>query len=114
MKEKKLHYRAKYKKYIGEIPYNYHIHHINENHNDDRLINLIAIPATLHGKYHFHKNSIGELKVKEVVEYGNYYVSQVTEYYNVYNEIQKIQENMLCEIFNKNRGLYYNILNGYL
>lgn len=30
----------------------FHVHHINHNHEDDRIENLVLLPSILHQKYH--------------------------------------------------------------
>jgi len=45
----KTYYRYLVEQYIGfKLPAGYTIHHLNENHEDNRLENLCVIPTKLH------------------------------------------------------------------
>lgn len=35
-----------------KIPSDFHVHHINHDHSDNRIENLVAIPGDLHMSYH--------------------------------------------------------------
>ena len=46
-------YRKKFKRYYGlEFGKDYQIHHIDLNHNNNDINNLMIIPKELHEKYH--------------------------------------------------------------
>lgn len=48
-----MRYRDYFKKYYGiEFSKKYEIHHIDLNHNNDDITNLMLIPKDLHEKYH--------------------------------------------------------------
>lgn len=53
-------YRLKYKRYYG-IDFNsdYVIHHIDLNHNNNDIDNLILLPKELHERYHFYLSFFG-------------------------------------------------------
>jgi hypothetical protein len=46
-------YRLKYKRYYGvEFDSNYDVHHIDGNHENNKISNLLLLPKDLHQKYH--------------------------------------------------------------
>ena len=53
---KRLH-RAVWEKAHGPIPKGSHIHHINEQRDDNRLANLECIPARAHKEHHGKANA---------------------------------------------------------
>ncbi len=47
-------YRRKYKKHYGiDFSRKYDIHHIDLNHENDDIGNLVLLPKKLHSRYHF-------------------------------------------------------------
>jgi hypothetical protein len=60
-------YRLKYKRYYGiEFNSDYAIHHIDFNHNNNDISNLLLLPKDLHNRYHQLVNELGG-----VDEHGN-------------------------------------------
>lgn len=51
-KKGKLSHREIYKQKVGPIPFGWHIHHINGLKGDNRISNLIAVPAHFHAWIH--------------------------------------------------------------
>jgi hypothetical protein len=47
-----LWHRVVYKNKIGPIPKNWVVHHINFNKQDNRAVNLIAMPVRCHNQFH--------------------------------------------------------------
>lgn len=47
-----MNYRKLYKENIGKIPKNWDIHHIDFNHDNNDLNNLIAVPKIIHTIIH--------------------------------------------------------------
>ena len=45
---KTINYRKLYERNIGQIPDKWEIHHIDFNHNNNTLENLIAVPSMVH------------------------------------------------------------------
>ena len=45
---KKINYRKLYEKNVSKIPKNWEIHHIDFNHNNNKIDNLIAVPSLVH------------------------------------------------------------------
>jgi len=43
-----INYRKLYEKNIGSIPDKWEVHHIDFNHNNNNLNNLIAVPSMVH------------------------------------------------------------------
>lgn len=59
-------YREKYKRYYGiEFGKEYDIHHIDLNHNNNDIDNLVLLPKELHCKYHFYLNAVMKIKGEE-------------------------------------------------
>ena len=56
-------YREKYKRYYGiEFGRDYEIHHIDLNHDNNDIDNLVLLPKELHRKYHFYLNDVRKIK----------------------------------------------------
>lgn len=58
-------YKTKFKKYYG-VEYNskkYDIHHIDLNHNNNDIDNLMLLPKELHQRYHFYRNNINTKEI---------------------------------------------------
>ena len=56
-------YREKYKRYYGiEFGKDYEIHHIDLNHDNNDIDNLVLLPKELHRKYHFYLNAVRKIK----------------------------------------------------
>ena len=54
-------YRKYYENYYGvKIPKGYEIHHIDLNHENNDINNLVSLPRKLHRKLHFYINAINE------------------------------------------------------
>jgi hypothetical protein len=53
-----MNYRKFYQEQIGKKydSSEFDIHHINGNHDDNDLLNLVALPKRLHRQYHYYKN----------------------------------------------------------
>ena len=57
-----MNYRKFYQEQVGK-EYDssiFDIHHINGNHNDNRLVNMVALPRKLHRQYHYYKGAKNE------------------------------------------------------
>ena len=53
-------YRLKYKRYYNiDFDDTYDVHHIDFNHNNNDIDNLILLPKALHSKYHFCLGILG-------------------------------------------------------
>lgn len=88
-------YRKIYENKTGlKIPSNWHIHHIDGNKKNNRLNNLVALPKSLHCKYHSHINSIQEIKKYKLNLSMNYKV-----HYNSLNESIESVSNILEIIY---------------
>ena len=54
-------YRKYYENYYDvKIPKGYEIHHIDLNHENNDINNLVSLPRKLHRKLHFYINAINE------------------------------------------------------
>ena len=49
---KTINYRKLYEQNIGQIPDNWEVHHIDFNHKNNSLDNLIAVPSMVHMVIH--------------------------------------------------------------
>jgi hypothetical protein len=95
-------YREVYKSYYDiEFDDDYEIHHIDLNHKNDDIKNLMLLPKEIHQKYHLalselpiENGSINIItQIKSVVEQGNgfnsYMLAAVERFVNIYSECQK-------------------------
>ena len=71
-------YRAMFKRYYGiEFSNKYEVHHIDLNHENNDINNLMLLPRELHHRYHFYLNATnyGEVETyKRTIDvriYGN-------------------------------------------
>ena len=48
----KFNYRKLYENKVGKIPENYEIHHLDFNHDNNNIKNLIAVPTMVHMVIH--------------------------------------------------------------
>lgn len=82
-------YRKKYKRYYGiEFSKNYVIHHIDLNHENNDIDNLLLMPMELHSKYHYYVSLLSELHFSLLI-YGS--ISQHQYYsYQVLSEFMEI------------------------
>ena len=54
-----MQYRTMFKKYYGiNFSEDYDVHHIDLNHSNDDIENLMLIPKELHHKYHKYMNAV--------------------------------------------------------
>lgn len=52
-------YRLKYKRYYGiDFSNDYEIHHIDLDHGNNAIENLLLLPKKLHRQYHFYLNAL--------------------------------------------------------
>ena len=93
-------YRRKFEKYYGiKIPKGYDIHHIDLNHENNDISNLLLLPRELHSQYHnaLYDCRFGDIKlVTKIIgsiEPGymcNPYIKGiVNRFVDVYTECQK-------------------------
>lgn len=62
-------YRLKYKKYYNiDFSNNYEIHHIDLNHNNNDIENLLLLPKKLHRKYHYYINCLYPFKENNILK----------------------------------------------
>lgn len=87
-------YRTKYKRYFDiDFGHNFAIHHIDFNHSNNDINNLLLLPVELHAKYHLIINalSIDPVKTKSdgfidfrlsnrlVTDYGFNFVDDIAD-----------------------------------
>lgn len=95
-----MNYRKKFKEYYNiELSSEYDIHHINLNHNDDDISNLMILPKKLHQEYH---NALADYSMFEngfitvilgftdgAGTYNDNAIKTIKKFYEVYLECQK-------------------------
>ena len=93
--EKLKDYRKKYKRYFGiDFGKEYAIHHIDGDHSNNDINNLLLLPSKLHSKYHFQK-SIIEAQALPTRITGNachsqsYYLACLEDFLNTLVECNK-------------------------
>ena len=93
MKDKN--YRKKYKRHYNiDFDSSYAIHHIDGNHENNDINNLVLLPAKLHSKYHFQKQIIDAQKIPTMIS-GNsassetYYLNCIEEFIETLKECNK-------------------------
>ena len=96
-----MNYRKIYEIALKEkIPKDFDIHHIDLNHNNNEIKNLIAISKTLHQNFHRCINEIervrNNFKFEDLYKIGgnydftwNFIINSMPEYLHLANEIQK-------------------------
>lgn len=92
----KENYRKIYEDYFGiEIPESFDIHHIDCNHSNNEIDNLIMLPKELHQRYH---NALQQLEVidgrasipaKINIDCESFHTKEMIELCNVLREIDK-------------------------
>jgi hypothetical protein len=85
-----MNYRQIYKDLFGDIPTGYVIHHINNDHYDDKPINLVAIPRKLHCQYHNAYNRLKEYDPQRMVSDGKYFIELLNKFETYYISIINI------------------------
>lgn len=59
-------YREKYKRYYNiEFGREYEIHHIDLNHENNDIENLVLLPKKLHHRYHFYINALQPMQTEK-------------------------------------------------
>lgn len=83
-------YRLKYKRYYGiDFGNDFDIHHMDFNHSNNDINNLLLLPKKLHKRYHYHLNCLQAKKGKIVLN-TKLYIPQENAF-----DIDIIEE--LCE-----------------
>lgn len=86
-------YRIKYKRYY-EIDFSneYEIHHIDLDHTNNDISNLLLLPKELHRKYHYYLNVTAHpLREEKIERTINITLNDFDPYYNI-DEIKKLIE----------------------
>lgn len=89
-------YRLKYKRYFNiDFSNNYVIHHIDLNHNNNDINNLVLLPKKLHTKYHLYLDTLKQSKLPNMLITGNgcnnqnYYIGVMEDFLKVLHECNK-------------------------
>ena len=92
---KTMRYSEKFKKqYNVDFGKEYIIHHIDGNHNNDDINNLMILPRGLHSKYHLLKSVIDNHALNTTisgnsVSANNYYLTYYEKFIEVLHECNK-------------------------
>ena len=99
---KKIHvvnYREKFKRYYDiDIPRDFDVHHIDLNHDNNDISNLMILPKDLHHRYHTaisglnQKNGFIKLSIKicgNRADLDSYYFNKMTELVDILRECAK-------------------------
>lgn len=93
-------YRIVYRLFKGDINKGWQIHHINFDHTDNRIDNLICVSPREHGKYHswmfiLTSDKILNENINEYDNINNKYVYELIDQHNAaknrYNELNNIE-----------------------
>lgn len=88
-------YRAKYKRYYNiEFSKNFVIHHIDLNHDNNDINNLLLLPKKLHSSYHFHLDILKSMEMPMLITGNgcnsqNYYLNMLEDFLKVLVECNK-------------------------
>ena len=88
-------YRVKYKRYYDiDFGNDFVIHHIDCDHSNNDIKNLLLLPTVLHSKYHFQKQIVENMSVPTRIT-GNglnsqsYYLSCLQDFIETLKECNK-------------------------
>lgn len=98
MSNQKSSYRDIYLKTYGTVPKKFDIHHLDHNHENDEVSNLIAIPSLLHKNYHnwYRYINMGTTPLDLIQNKNFKYIQQLREcvlQIDIYLSLRKIKEN---------------------
>lgn len=90
-------YRKKFKKYYGvDFGCKYDIHHLDLNHNNNDISNLMILPRELHNKFHFLRNECEKVFpminfeiTGSMLNFNNYSMEMVEELIKTLKECNK-------------------------
>lgn len=101
-------YRKLYKEYYGiNFDNNFEVHHIDFNHNNNEISNLVLLPKNLHRKYHFYLNAINCCEDKNIIKVNckiqgnvanmdNYMIHMFQEFIPILYECNKWYDKKCC------------------
>ena len=90
-------YRKAYERHLdAKIPFDWDVHHLDENRNNNEMDNLVAIPKELHTLFHkyqydvrstesaygFSREDIGNLKTDETFSFFDYSTGAYHDFWN--------------------------------
>ena len=88
-------YRLKYKRYYNiDFSSDFSIHHIDLNHNDNDIDNLLLLPKKLHNKYHFYITALSNMQFPILIKGNqcnpnNYHLPFLRDFIEVIEECNK-------------------------
>lgn len=93
-------YREKYKRYYGiDFGRDFEVHHIDLNHENNDINNLVLLPKELHHRYHFYLNVARDFTSGKPYEFffdarvhGNLLNARVYEMHAMENLISVLKE----------------------
>lgn len=97
----KMNYREKYKQHYGiDFGPEYEVHHLDLNHQNDDIENLLLLPRKLHHQYHFALARLPmangrldvDVKIRGILDGGQamnaYILSALSDFVDVYYKCQ--------------------------
>lgn len=82
-------YRKEYEQYLGyKLTSDIHVHHIDQNRNNNAVSNLVALQKDVHAKFHWHDRINTEYEIaikkeksfaKKIHDYSDSYIQQNIE-----------------------------------
>ena len=91
----KVNYNRIYKQHFNiEFDSSFVVHHIDGNHENNSIENLLLLPRVLHSRYHSLKNIVNNHRLTTTItgnqaNQNNYYISYYEDFINVLNKCNK-------------------------
>ena len=79
-----MNYVEFYKENIGNVPKNWEVHHIDHDHYNNTIINLVAIPKWLHRGYHNYFNQIKYYDPQRMISYKKDFLRTLNKFEEKY------------------------------
>jgi len=86
-------YKKIYEENFGIIHDNYIIHHIDHDHYNNNLINIVAINPILHQQYHNLYNRLNEYTPQTIIQNKDEYINLLNKFEEKYLTIMEIANN---------------------
>lgn len=104
-----MNYRRFYQDSLGIVlPKTYDIHHIDGCRLNNTISNLVALPKSLHLKFHSKKAKFNEV-ISLISELQYFFSCENEKYFNTINEFMDIKNEVAEYILNRDKTLYNKI-----
>ena len=101
-----MNYRRFYQDKLGIVlEKSYHVHHIDSNRNNNNIVNLVALPKSLHLMYHSKKAKY-EFIISLINECNYFFSCEHKKYFNAIKEFMDIKNEVAQYIINRDNTLY--------